>query len=412
MKKIFFQFAPILAGFAALIAGCKPAGGGSSAAPKTSTPSSATAAQITFSSLPVPPEPAVTPDFIARGKTIYQQNCVACHGVNGDGKGDAAAFLVPKPRNFVEANYRLRSTPNGHLPTDADLFRAISLGMPGTPMPAWKHILSDDDRWALVEYLKTFSPRFANSNEDRAAIVSIGNPPARNESAIAEGKALFTKLSCVTCHGESGRGDGPSSINLVDDSHMKISPRDFTRPAAFKSGYAAKEIVRTILTGFNGTPMLGFNGTVSEQDAWKVAYYVETFAKSAPPVAIARASQGFSEAEKLGEPDVRIRVTERAWKYDPAVIRVKRGQIVEITFEPTDNGLGAGHGFAISSYDEMVFLNGAMVGTPKTAKFRADRAGKFTYYCATQCSTEKLHPQMNGTLIVEDDAAKQTVSTK
>jgi plastocyanin len=149
--------------------------------------------------------------------------------------------------------------------------------------------------------------------------------------------------------------------------------------------------------------MVGFNGTIPSDDAWKLAYYVETFARAAAPSAIVRASQNFLERENLGEPDVRIKVTERAWKYDPAVIRVKKGQIVEITFEPTDNGLGVGHGFAISSYDEAVFLNGAMVGAPKIAKFRADRTGKFTYYCATQCSTEKLHPLMNGTLIVEDN---------
>jgi len=107
---------------------------------------------------------------------------------------------------------------------------------------------------------------------------------------------------------------------------------------------------------------------------------------------------------------VRIKLTERAWHYDPATLRVKKGQVVEITFEPTDNGLGVGHGFAISGYDEAVFLNGAMVGSPKTAKFRADRAGKFTFYCATQCSTEKLHPLMNGTLIVEDTTSGQTAS--
>src|SRR4030095_3321848 len=130
------------------------------------------------------------------------------------------------------------------------------------------------------------------------------------------------------------------------------------------------------------------------QDAWKVAYYVESFAKVAAPPAVARASQNFLERETLGEPDVRVQVTERAWKYDPEIIRVKKGQIVEVTFEPTDNGLGVGHGFAISSYDEALFLNGAMVGTPKTAKFRADRAGKFIFYCSTQCSTEKLHPLM------------------
>jgi hypothetical protein len=93
------------------------------------------------------------------------------------------------------------------------------------------------------------------------------------------------------------------------------------------------------------------------------------------------------------------------------VIRVKKGQIIEITFEPTDNGLGVGHGLGISGYDESVFLNGAMVGVPKKAKFRADHAGSFTFYCSTQCSTEKLHPLMHGTFIVEDDTViKQTAS--
>jgi mono/diheme cytochrome c family protein len=403
---------PLAAGLA-LLAGCKPSTD-TQAPPqeaKSQTPVSfATTPRMTFSDLPVPPKPEVTPQFIEHGKSVYLQNCVACHGVKGDGRGDAAAFLLPRPRNFVQANFRLRSTPPGHLPTDVDLFRAVSLGMPGTPMPPWRVNLSDDDRWAVVEYVKTFSPRFASTNEDRHTVVSLGAPPSRNEFSLAEGKALFTKLACITCHGAMGHGDGSAAVNLVDDNQMRIKPRDFTKPSAFKSGYSTKEIARTVLTGFNGTPMVGFYGAISNQDAWKLAYYVGTFARPDAPASIARASQNSFDREPLGEPDVRIKLTERAWKYDPAVIRVKKGQIVEVTFEPTDNGLGAGHGFAISGYDEAVFLNGTMVGAPKTVKFRADRAGKFTYYCATQCSTEKLHPLMNGTLIVEDNSPKQTAS--
>jgi len=396
-----------------MAAGCKPTASQpdpakrSAAAMDVSTPATSS---LTFSDLPVPPKPPVTADFINQGKAVYSQNCLACHGASGDGRGDAAAFLAPKPRNFVEANFRLRSTAPGHLPTDVDLFRAVSLGMPGTPMPPWKVMLSDNDRWAVVEYLKTFSPRFADSNEDRRTVVAFTTPPPATAANLNEGKALFTKLACITCHGESGRGDGIASVSLVDDSQCKIKPRDFGKPSAFKSGYAAKEIVRTILTGFNGTPMVGFNGTVTESDAWKLAYYVQSFARPAAPGPIARASQNFLVRESLGEPDVRIKLTERAWTYDPAVIRVKKGQVVEITFQPTDNGLGVGHGFAISSYDEVAFINGVMVGMPKTVKFRADRAGKFIYYCATQCSTEKLHPLMNGTLIVEDASTTQTAS--
>lgn len=404
----------IVVGLGLLAAGCKPSTEAPAPPNRIQTANSASvapASKITFLDLPVPPEPEATAQLVAHGKTVYEQNCLACHGAKGDGKGDAAAFLLPKPRNFVQANYRLRSTPIGHLPTDADLFRSVSIGMAGTPMPPWRIHLSDKDRWAVVDYIKTFSPRFADSNEDRSA-VSLGTPPARNETTLAEGKALFTKMACITCHGESGHGDGTSAAGLVDDSNIRIKPRDFSKPGLFKSGYSTKEIVRTIQTGFNGTPMLGFHGTIQDQDAWKLAYYVETFVKAAPPAAIVRASQNFLEREKLGDPDVRVNLIERAWKYDPAVIRVKKGQIVEVTFEPTDNGLGVGHGFAISSYDEVAFLNGAMVGAPKTVKFRADRAGQFTFYCATQCSTEKLHPLMNGTFIVEDDTAKQSASAK
>lgn len=412
MKMMIIRLIPLLAGLA-LLAGCKPSSDPQAPLKQVMSPTAVSftpIAKMTFSDLPVPPQPEVTPQLIEHGKSVYAQNCAVCHGVKGDGKGEAAAFLVPRPRNFVKANFKLRSTPPGHLPTDVDLFRAVSMGLSGTPMPPWRVNLSDEDRWAVVEYIKTFSPRFSNTNEDRHTVVSLGAPPPRNEVSLAAGKALFTKMACINCHGASGQGDGPSAVGLVDDNQMRIRPRNFTKPAAFKSGYSTQEIARTVLTGFNGTPMVGFYGTIPPQDAWKLAYYVETFARPDAPAAIARASQGFLDREELGKPDVRIKLIERAWHYDPPVIRVKKGQIVEVTFEPTDNGLGAGHGFAISGYDETVFLNGAMVGAPKTVKFRAGRAGTFTFYCATQCSTEKLHPLMNGTFIVEDNSHKQTAS--
>lgn len=413
MKKIISSAVSVAAGVGLFSLGCKPSTdqpGVSNQTQSAGAVAAPTSVKIGFSDLPVPPKPDVTTQFVERGKSVYTQNCQACHGVKGDGKGDAAAFLLPKPRNFIQANFRLRSTPPSHLPTDVDLFRSVSMGMPSTPMPPWRVHLSEDERWAVVEYIKTFSPRFSDTNEDRKTVVSLGTAPARNQATLAEGKALFTKMACITCHGETGHGDGSSAATLVDDSQTRIKPRDFAKPGAFKSGYSTKEIVRTILTGFNGTPMVGFNGTIPETDAWKLAYYVETFAKPGAPAAIARASQNFLSREQLGEPDVRIKLVERAWTYDPAVIHVKKGQVVEVTFEPTDNGLGVGHGFAISGYDESVFLNGAMVGAPKTAKFRAERAGRFTYYCATQCSTEKLHPMMNGILIVEENSSKQTAS--
>lgn len=326
--------------------------------------------------------------------------------MNGDGKAEAAAFLIPKPRSFVQANYRLRSTPTGSLPTDGDLFRGISLGLPGTPMPPWRHILSETERWALVEYVKSFSPRF--ENEGHPQVVDLGQPPPETDAAVKQGRELYVKYACNSCHGETGEGDGPSAATLVSDTG-RITPRNFTKPGNYKSGYSRVDIVRTILTGFNGTPMVGFYGTMPPEEAWKIAYYVERLVKPEPAV-VAQASRNELRIPEVGNPDVTIKVIERAWKYEPDVIRVKQGQVVQITFEPTDNGLGVGHGLAVSGYDEVAFLNGAMVGVPKSVKFQADQAGEFTFYCSTQCSTDKLHPTMNGTLIVEETQTRQTAA--
>ncbi len=403
-----FALAGALAGCGQKADAPRPAPQGAAEKAKPAT-AAATATKVTFSDFKVPPQPPATPELVGRGKQIYLQNCASCHGEKGDGQGVCSAFLIPRPRNFTTAHFRLRSTPTGNLPTDDDLFRVVSLGVSGTPMPPWKWMLNETDRWAVIDYVESFSPRFSDPKEDRHTLVDLGTPPPRNDAAIAQGKALFDKMSCASCHGPTGQGDGPSAYGLVDDSGQRIPARDFSKPSGFKAGYATKEIVRGFLTGFDGTPMPSFNGLMSKDDAWRLAYYVETLVK-APVVPLARASQGFTHREPLGEPSIRIKLTERAWKYDPSEIHVKKGQIVEITFEPTDNGLGAGHGFSISSYDEDAFINGAMVGAPKTVKFRADRPGRFTFYCATQCSTDKLHPLMNGTLVVEDSS--QTASLK
>lgn len=402
MKKIIH---PLLISAILIVAGCgeqKSTEQKTATTPVKSEPAAPkpAVATPTFSDFPVPAKPQVTPALVEHGKEIYSKNCAACHGEKGDGHGICSAFLLPAPRDFTHAQFRLRSTKTGSLPTDDDLFRAVSLGLSGTPMPPWRFMLNDTDRWAVIEYVKTFSPRFAK--DESRKLVDLGKAPERNDATIAEGKTLYKKMSCASCHGEKGQGDGPSAYSLKDDSGNKIAARDFSKPSGFKAGYATKEIVRDFLTGFNGTPMPSFENSLSKEDAWKLAYYVETLVK-APTTPMARESQNFLHHEQLGEPDVKIKLAERAWHYDPNEIHVKKGQIVEITFEPTDNGLGAGHGFAISSYDEAAFINGAMVGVPKTVKFRADRAGRFTFYCATQCSTDKLHPLMNGTLIVDDE---------
>ncbi len=94
---------------------------------------------------------------VAAGEALYLKACDQCHGPKGDGQGVMADLLFPRPRDFLRGLYKVRSTPSGELPTDQDLFKVISLGMPGTSMPAWQGVLTDEQIWQLVHYVKTFT---------------------------------------------------------------------------------------------------------------------------------------------------------------------------------------------------------------------------------------------------------------
>ena len=145
--------------------------------------------------------------------------------------------------------------------------------------------------------------------------------------------------------------------------------------------------------------MPAFDGAFDAQQIWDLAAYVYSLGEK--PLSVPGTPASATQGEHLGKPDVVIKLMERHWKFVPDVIRVRQGQVVRIDFQPTDNGLCAGHGFAIDGYDRVAFINGAMVQRPKSLTFRADKAGTFRFYCASQCSTGPLHPNMNGTLIVE-----------
>src|SRR6202043_4112949 len=70
-------------------------------------------------------------------KSDYRRYCAGCHGELGDGNGENAAWLDPKPRDFTTATFKCRSTPTGMLPTDEDLFDTIGRGVTNSNMPIW-----------------------------------------------------------------------------------------------------------------------------------------------------------------------------------------------------------------------------------------------------------------------------------
>jgi mono/diheme cytochrome c family protein len=348
-----------------------------------------------FLDTPIAPRPATTEATIATGKALYDANCVQCHGAEGKGDGYGAPFLVPVPRDFTAAQFKFRTTASGQLPTDDDLFRTISRGANGTGMPPWQYLLSDRDRWALVDYVKTFDTRFANSRALKP--IPLPDAPPKTASAV-RGKDVYAKMQCAKCHGDDGRGVGPSAPTLVDANGRYVNTRDLTQPGSFRTGWTAREIMRTFETGMNGVPMPSYSGAMSKQEEHDLVAYVMSLSKHGSgdqKRQLARSMEG------LGAPDRVIALREHAWKYEPSEIRVKRGEVVRIDFSTTDNGLGAGHGFALDGLDQNVFINGAQVGAPQSVTFKVDTPGTYNFYCATQCSTTELHPHMHGVLVVE-----------
>ena len=83
---------------------------------------------------------------LIKGKKLYNQMCAVCHGAKGKGDGVAGAALNPKPTNFTMANVQAQ--------TDGALFWKLSEGR--TPMASYKNTLKEDQRWQLVNYLRTF----------------------------------------------------------------------------------------------------------------------------------------------------------------------------------------------------------------------------------------------------------------
>jgi mono/diheme cytochrome c family protein len=89
-----------------------------------------------------------TAEVLASGKQSYAQHCQKCHGEKGDGRGEKAPELSVEPTDFTKAKVM------GEL-ADGQLFMEITKGE--LPMPAFEDKLSDQQRWELVDYVRTFA---------------------------------------------------------------------------------------------------------------------------------------------------------------------------------------------------------------------------------------------------------------
>ncbi len=206
----------------------------------------------------------------AKGQSAYAQSCARCHGVDGRGDGVDAKRFYPRPRDFTRGIYKFRSTASGTPPTDEDLYQSITHGLPGTNMPDWQH-LDESTRWHLVDYLKSLSEVFTQTQPE---LVARTVDPGADKADRAKGKTLYDQLGCAACHGQNGRANGPSAAGLVDDWGMPIRPANLTQGWNYRGGASARDVMLRVLTGVDGAGMPSYTGAVSPEDAWLLAYYV------------------------------------------------------------------------------------------------------------------------------------------
>src|SRR5919197_119411 len=162
-----------------------------------------------FKKSELPPMPSA--DEIEAGKRVYFTKCVWCHGVDGAGDGPAADRLWPRPRNFNQGTFKIRHTASGELPLfDAkkpipgqnDLFETVTHGLPGSAMPSWEGILTEEQRLQVLSFVTTQlvkDRKFDDKQTETLTVLKEMKPISPDKDSLEKGKPLIVDKKCVEC---------------------------------------------------------------------------------------------------------------------------------------------------------------------------------------------------------------------
>lgn len=212
------------------------------------------------------------------GKVVYERYCVSCHGELGNGAGEVAEWITPKPRDYRQGTFKWRSTPSGSLPLVSDLEKTIEDGVYGTYMPTW-YAIGHRNRLDVIAYIQTFSSRWKTAKPGEP--IPIPPEPAYSEESVKRGRAIYERSNCSACHGEQALGDGPSAHDLKDDWGNPIVPYDLTQ-GHIKCGDTGPEIYKVFMTGLDGTPMPSFMDSIKPDEAWDLVHYIQSLSPLYP----------------------------------------------------------------------------------------------------------------------------------
>lgn len=144
-----------------------------------------------------------TPETADAGKQIYTQSCAVCHGADGRGHTDLGRDMYPPAMDL--------NSPHVQHWKDADLFWIVQNGVRLTGMPSWKSVLSEQDTWKVVTFMRSLPQSNAQAQGAQAPEPSSDTQQSR-EQLVAYGLVLYRQEGCFTCHQLDGEGNavGPN----------------------------------------------------------------------------------------------------------------------------------------------------------------------------------------------------------
>jgi mono/diheme cytochrome c family protein len=240
----------------------------------------------------------VPAELLTQGERDYMLYCRACHGENGDAKGPSAPGLRPPPRDFTLGTFKFAAVPGGTLPHDGDLVRIVRFGLNGTAMLAWDGV-PERSLEGIIQYLKTFSPRWKDEEPGEALELSADPFAADPAGGVTRGLKLYHAVAqCLGCHPAyatkeeidaasrelAGRGTSDFRADMYgseikdSDYGVKILPPDFTftELRSVRAGHRLEDLFRVIASGVGGTAMPTWKGSLPDADIWALAHYVDS----------------------------------------------------------------------------------------------------------------------------------------
>lgn len=241
----------------------------------------------------------VSAETLNTGKAIYKEYCMACHGVDGDGKGVAAKGLYPPPRNFKTGLIKFGNVTSGELTHDDAVYKALKHGLNGSAMLPWD--LEEGQMIAVWQYIKTFAPDvWVGKDKELGKKIELTKDPyglAHRERAIEIGRDVYhATAACQACHRgyvtfeefkDISKRVNDEDIDELDEDFYQsklqdsehgylVRPPDLTYHKS-RSVYDGnvEDIYLRLAAGVGGTTMPAWRGTIEDSEIWAVSYYVQ-----------------------------------------------------------------------------------------------------------------------------------------